>query len=132
VSELRRPERADANVSAWAGLIPRTQIFLSAITILELEIGVLASERRDAEQGRYLRQWLDKRVLPRFDGRVLPVDLAVARACARFHVPDRRSQHDAMIAATALVHGMVVVTRNVKDFEATGVELLNPWTTSYR
>ena len=102
-------------------------LFLSAITILELETGALLVERRDPAQGAILRAWLDGHVLPAFAGRVLAVDTAVAQRCARLHVPDPRADRDALIAATALVHGMTVVTRNVADFEPTGVPTLNPW-----
>lgn len=94
---------------------------------MELETGVLQIERRDTAQGALLRAWLDGHVLPEFAGRVLPVDTAVAQRCARLHVPDRRSERDALIAATALVHGMTVVTRNVADFVETGVAIVNPW-----
>ncbi|MGE0667431.1 MAG: type II toxin-antitoxin system VapC family toxin [Sphingomonadales bacterium] len=127
VSELRRPARADANVAAWADSIPAAQFYLSAISLLEIERGVLQVERRDARQGKVLRRWVDEQILTRFDARILPVDTAVAIRCARLHVPDPRSERDALIAATALVHGMTVVTRNVGDFVATGVELVNPW-----
>lgn len=74
-----------------------------------------------------MRSWLDGQVLTAFEGRILSVDGAVAVRCARLHVPDPRSERDALIAATALVHGMTVVTRNTADFETTGVALLNPW-----
>lgn len=129
VSELRKAKvgRADANVTAWARTVPAGSLFLSAITLLELETGVLRVERRDLQQGAVLRAWLERHVLPAFAGRILPVDLAVAQRCARLHVPDPRAERDALIAATALVHGMTVVTRNVSDFESTGVPLLNPW-----
>jgi toxin FitB len=129
VSELRKAKSGKAHplVTAWAAHIPAGSLYLSAITLLELEMGVLQLERRDAVQGMILRAWLDGHVLPAFAGRVLAVDAAVALQCARLHVPDKLSERDAMIAATALVHGMTVVTRNVADFEASGVPLLNPW-----
>ena len=129
VSELRKAKagKADANVSTWAGSVPFGSLFISAITLLELEIGVLQVERRDAAQGSILRAWLDRHVLPAFHDRILPIDVVVARRCARLHVPDPRAERDALIAATALVHGMTVVTRNVSDFQHTGVPLLNPW-----
>lgn len=129
VSELRKAKagKADKNVTAWAASQPAVSLFLSAITILELETGVLLAERRDARQGAVLRTWLDDHVLPTFVGRVLPVDTAVAQRCARLHVPDPRSDRDSLIAATALVHGMTVATRNVADFNPTGAALLNPW-----
>ncbi len=131
VSELRKAKagKADRNVAAWASKVPASSLFVSAITILELETGVLLVLRRDPKQGALLRAWLDEAVLPAFSGRVLPVDTAVARQCAALHVPDPRSERDALIAATAMVHNMIVVTRNVADFEATGAPLLNPWDT---
>ncbi|WP_228974168.1 type II toxin-antitoxin system VapC family toxin [Paraburkholderia gardini] len=127
VSELRVPKRADINVLAWASSQPVAAQFLSAITVLELELGVLRMERKDAVQGAALRTWLDGQVLPQFAGRVLAFDQSVAMRCAKLHVPDPRAERDAVIAATALVHGMTVVTRNTDDFILTGVPLLNPW-----
>jgi predicted nucleic acid-binding protein len=130
VSELRRAKagKADPHVVAWGESMPVASLFLSVITLLELEMGVLLIERRDPAQGAILRAWLDGQVLPAFTGRILAIDTAVARRCARLHVPDPRSDRDALIAATALVHGLTVVTRNVADFEPMDVELLNPWT----
>ncbi len=132
VSELRKAKagKADRGVTAWASGVPAESLFVSVITILELETGVLLVQRRDPEQGALLRAWLDQHVLPAFSGRVLAVDTAVAQRCAALHVPDPRSERDALIAATALVHHMTVVTRNVADFEAIGVPLLNPWDTA--
>jgi predicted nucleic acid-binding protein len=129
VSELRKAQagKADANVTAWAANVPAASLFVSVITILELEIGVRLVERRDAKQGVILRAWMDGRVLTAFADRVLPVDTAVALECASLHVPDPRAERDALIAATALVHGMTVVTRNVTDFEPMGVSVLDPW-----
>jgi predicted nucleic acid-binding protein len=127
ISELRRPDKADRNVVAWAGTVPAASFFLSAISILEIELGVLLIARKDVAQGAVLRAWIDNQILPRFDGRILAVDTAVAQRCARLHVPDRRAERDALIAATALVHGLTVVTRNVADFEPVGDALLNPW-----
>lgn len=130
VSELRRAKTGKANlhVVGWAERVSVASLFLSAVTVLELEMGVLLIERRDPAQGTLLRAWLEERVLPAFAGRILPVDTAVARRCARLHVPDPRSERDALIAATALVHGLTVVTRNVADFAPMGVEILDPWT----
>jgi predicted nucleic acid-binding protein len=101
---------------------------LSAITVQELEIGVLLAERRDPSQGAVFRIWLDSHVIPAFAGRILPIDFAVAQRSARLHIPDPRPVRDGLIAATALVHGMTVVTRNLADFESSEVRLLNPWT----
>ncbi|MGI4977909.1 MAG: type II toxin-antitoxin system VapC family toxin [Janthinobacterium lividum] len=129
VSELRRARtgRADARVVAWANGVLAASLFVSVVTVLELEQGVLLAERRDAAQGRVLRRWLDTQVMPAFEGRVLPIDVAVALRCAALHVPDRRGERDALIAATAPVHGMAVATRNVADFAPTGVRLVDPW-----
>jgi len=129
LSELRKVRlgKADANVAAWAESVDAADLFISAITIMELELGVLSVERRDAAQGAMLRAWLEQHVLPEFSERTLPVDTAVAQRCARLHIPDRRGERDALIAATALVHGMAVVTRNVADFKPTGVTIINPW-----
>ncbi|WP_099122453.1 type II toxin-antitoxin system VapC family toxin [Xenorhabdus sp. KK7.4] len=129
VSELRkiRAGKADPNVAAWAEKVDAADLFVSAITIMELELGILLIERKDATQGTILRAWLEQHVLPEFSERTLPVDTAVAQRCARLHVPDKCSERDALIAATALVHGMTIVTRNVADFQASGVTILNPW-----
>ena len=129
VSELRkiRVGKADARVAKWADTVDATDLYLSAITIQELEIGILLAEHRDARQGAILRAWLNRHVLPAFAGRILIIDTAVAQRSARLHVPDPRPLRDGLIAATALVHGMTIVTRNVADFEPTGVVILNPW-----
>lgn len=129
LSELRkiRIGKADVNVAAWTESVDAANLFVSAITIMELELGVLSIERKDAAQGAILRSWLEQQVIPEFAGRTLSVDTAVAQRCARLHVPDKRGERDALIAATALVHGMTVVTRNVADFKPTGVSILNPW-----
>jgi toxin FitB len=130
VSELRRPGRAHPNVVAWASRTPVSQLFLSAITVLELELGALLLARRDDVQGQIIRAWLDGQVLPSFAGRVLPVDTHVALRCAHLHVPDPRAERDSLIAATALVHAMTIVTRNVADFASSGVRVINPWEAS--
>lgn len=129
ISELRkvRAGRADRNVSAWARSVPAASLFLSVIVVQELEIGTLLAERRNPPQGAILRAWLDEHVLSVFAERILPVDTTVARRSAALHVPDPRPIRDGLIAATAFVHGMTVVTRNVADFAPTGVSILNPW-----
>jgi predicted nucleic acid-binding protein len=129
VSELRKANsaRVDGGVKAWAESVDKEATFLSAITLLELELGTLLLERRDPVQGKVLRSWLENRVIPAFAGRILAVDTPVALKCAGLHVPNPCSYRDSLIAASAIVHGMTVVTRNVSDFEPTGVALLNPW-----
>ena len=129
VSELRkiRLGKADRHVAKWADSLDAAELYISVITVQELEICVLLAERRDPSQGAVLRAWLNDHVLPAFNDRILTVDIAVAQRSARLHVPNPRPVRDGLIAATALVHGMTVVTRNVADFEPTGVAVLNPW-----
>jgi toxin FitB len=129
LSELRKAPtgKADPNVMAWAESVAEGSLFISVITVLEIETGILLIARRDAAQGKPLRSWLEDHLLPAFSGRILPVDLAIARHCAGLSIPDPRPRRDGLIAATAFVHRMTVVTRNVTDFASTGVEVLNPW-----
>jgi hypothetical protein len=129
VSELRKAKagKADSKVTRWAKDTSTLSLFISVITVLELEMGVLQIERRDPIQGAMLREWLDQHVLPAFQNRIVRIDEPVARQCARFHVPDPMSERDALIAATARVHHMTVVTRNTSDFQSSGISLLNPW-----
>ena len=130
VSELRkiRHGKSDRHVAAWAEAVDAVDLYLSVVTIQELEIGILLIERRDPSQGAMFRSWLTGHVLPAFSGRILDVDTAVALRSARHHVPDPSPVRDGLIAATALVHGMTVVTRNTADFAPSGVKTLNPWT----
>ena len=129
ISELRKlgDGKADGRVAAWISSRDAASFYLSALTLMELEIGILRIERREAAQGERLRTWMDRHVLPEFLERTLPVDSAVALKCARLHVPDPRAERDALIAATALVYGMTVVTGNVTDFQATGAQIVDPW-----
>lgn len=127
VSELRKTTNADAAVRSWAEATPSTLFWFSTICLLELEIGILRLARRDPAQADRLRGWLEERLFPQFGERIFGVDMAIARRCAALHVPDPRPERDALIAATALVHGLTVVTRNTADFEPLGVKLFNPW-----
>ena len=127
VSELRRARRTDPNVAAWAESVLQEDMFLSSVTILELEMGALRLARRDGDRGRAIQRWIQNRVLPAFADRILAVDTNVALRGAQLHVPNPRPYRDSLIAATALVHGLIVATRNRVDFETMAVPLLNPW-----
>lgn len=129
VSELRKQTKANNIVIAWGRIVSSSSLFLSVITILEIEMGVLQKERQDPAQGAILRTLLNSHVIPAFSERILFIDVAVSQRCAKLHIPAPRYERDALIAATSLVHGMTVVTRNIKDFEETGVEFFNPWET---
>ncbi len=127
LSELRPGKpKPSPQVRAWASTVPESQFFLSSITILEQEKGILQLERKTPPQGSALRTWLEA-VRKAFEGRILPFTAEAAMRCAPMHVPDPKDYRDSMIAATALEHGFAVVTRNVGDFEGTGVKLINPW-----
>ena len=127
ISELRKDTRAHRKVQAWQATVPRATMLLSSVTIMELKIGVLLKERKDPQQAAIFREWLEKVVLVEFQNRILHIDTQVALRCASLHVPKTRSYRDAFIAATALEHGLTVVTRNVADFEGTGAAIVNPW-----
>src|ERR1035437_10166157 len=127
ISEMRKTERAHAKVKKWAGSVDATALFLSAVSVLEMEIGVCRIERRDRKQGLVLRTWVQTRVVPRLGGGIIAVETQVALKCAALPVPDPRSYRDSLIAASAIIHEMTVVTRNIADFEPMGVAVLNPW-----
>jgi predicted nucleic acid-binding protein len=129
LSELRKAgsNRANLNVINWASKQSVSGLFISAITILEIEMGILQLERKDSKQACKYRTWLESHVLPTFSEKILPFDTSVALQCAQLHVPDPKSERDAMIAATALVHGLTLVSRNEKDFKHIDMKVINPW-----
>ena len=130
VSEIRKiaSGRADRNVTAWARRVNASQTYLSAISVSELEYGVILTERRDPDAGAILRAWLDNDVLEEFKHQILPVDTAVALCAASLRVPDPTPVADALIAATALGHSMTLATRNTKDFQRFAeLMIINPW-----
>ena len=131
VSALRRRHLVEPRVLAWIDATPDVDMFISSVTLLEIEYGALLRRHRDEVQGRLFFDWIRGLVLPSFAGRILPFDAEAALLCAALHVPDPRPERDAMIAATALHHGMIVVTRNVRDFVPMGVPVLNPWEHSH-
>ena len=129
VSESRKlgTARVDRNVALWLGRIDAEATFLSAMTLFELERGIQQMERRDAAQGLMLRRWFGDQIMPTYEGRILSLSAAVALVCASLHIPDPKSERDAWIAATAIDTGLTLVTRNVADFSAMGVALINPF-----
>jgi predicted nucleic acid-binding protein len=128
VSELRKAScGANENVVRWRLKVDSTELYLSAITIQELELGILLLERRDAFAGGVLRDWMQNHILSLYNRRIIPIDSKIAQRSAALHVPRSHPWADALIAATALVHGMTIVTRNVNDFQSTGARLINPW-----
>ncbi|MBK2124529.1 type II toxin-antitoxin system VapC family toxin [Fangia hongkongensis] len=129
ISELRKAavKKADINVVKWASSVSASELFVSSISILELEIGILSKQRKDKPQGDILRAWMDSHVMPAFADRILAFDANVAKKCARLHIPDPKSDRDAMIGATALLHGMTLVTRDIADFKWMKLSCINPW-----
>jgi toxin FitB len=129
LSELRKiaAGKADKKFTNWANSLDSAELYLSTITIQEIEIGILLLERKDLRQASVFRRWLEEQVLPSFEKRILSVDVSVARRSASFYVPDPRPIRDSLIAATSVVHAMTMVTRNVADFQLPGVKVLDPW-----
>lgn len=130
VSQFHKPQ-PDQGVLAWVAGQDETDLFISVITVMEIEIGIKRLERRDPEQASRLQRWLDQAVLGGFEGRIEPIDLDVARRCAASHVPDPAPERDALIAATAASRGFTVATRNDRDFRRLGIPVLNPFGESH-
>lgn len=131
LSELRKAgsNKANANVIEWAKDKATSNLFISSISVLEIEMGILQLKRKDPKQAAIYSTWLNDHVLKAFSDRVLPFDTSIALKCAQLHVPNPKSERDAMIAATCIVHGFALVSRNEKDFQHINVELINPWLT---
>jgi toxin FitB len=127
VSEARRPARLPRPVTDWFASTNAETMFISVATLLEIEVGVQRLERRDQSQGAVLRRWQSLSLTPSFDGRILPFTEQIANCCAAMHVPDPRPLLDSMIAATAIIHKLTLVTRNVADFAGMSVRVFNPW-----
>lgn len=127
ISEMRRPRHTNQGVKAWLASVDGATLYTSAAVIMELERGVLRIERKDTRQGAVLRTWLEQTVKPAFNGRILPIDEHTAAICARLHIPDPAPENDAWISASAIQHGLTLVTRNTADFAASGARLLNPF-----
>ena len=128
VSELRKKQsgRANPHVIQWAETVATAQLYLSAVTIFEIEMGIQKVSLR-GDQSERLRIWLADHVMTAFAGRILSIDQHVAMLFAKMMVPTTRPYRDALIAATAQYHGYIVVTRNTKDFARLPVQTLNPW-----
>jgi len=127
LSALRRRDKADPRFAAWVSTTRPEDMHLSTLSLFEVRVGALRVARRDPRQGQDLNRWIDHFVLQAFAGRILSIDADIALRCAALHIPDPRPVIDSLIAATALEHGLTVVTRNVADFRPLGVPVLNPW-----
>ena len=129
ISEIRKMPKGkcDQGVEQWVKTTSQNLMFTSAVVLMELERGILAMERKDMAQGTMLRTWFEKDVLPAFQSKILSVNEQTARICAKLHIPDHTPENDAWVAASAIQHNLVLVTRNTDDFARTGVRLLNPF-----
>lgn len=128
ISELRKPPgRVHAGVAGWANSLPEDSVFISSISVFEIEKGIQLKQRTDPIQAARLRSWFDDQVRVQFASRILPFCEETALVAARMHIPDPKAAADSFIAATAQVHNLIVATRNVSDFANMGVELINPW-----
>lgn len=130
ISEMRKIDsgRADSHVSTWIDEQDASDLYVSVVTLAELDYGIRLKQRRDPNQSLFLRRWFNHSVLPFFEDRIVTIDFQIAMKYSEINVPNHLPDRDSWIAATALVHTFVVVTRNTKDFEASGVALYNPWT----
>lgn len=129
ISEIRKIPSGKANpqLTQWAQNCAADEMFVSVITLMELHKGILSMKRKDAMQGEHLQNWFQTQVLPSYQGRILPITTEIALRCGALHVPNPQPAFDSLIAATALVHNLIVVTQNIRDFDSTGVNLINPF-----
>lgn len=129
LSELRKGDRMDRGVRAWIEGVDVDDLYTSVLAIGEIRRGIEGLRRRDPASASAIEQWL-LRMLESFDERVVPVDARVADRWGVLGVPDPLPVIDGLLAATALVHGLTLVTRNVRDVAATGVATLDPFASS--
>lgn len=132
ISELRKIKIGKANkgLEIWSKNHNKKIMFLSVISLLELEIGALSLERKDPKQGTVIRMWIDEIIKPKFKDRIIPVSTKTVLICSKMHIPNRKSITDSLIAATAIEHNLTVITRNEKDFEETGAKIFNPFSSN--
>ena len=130
ISDMRKIDsgRADSHVSTWIDELDASDFYVSVVTLAELDYCIRFKHRRYPNQSLFLRRWFNHSVLPFFEDRIVTIDFQVAMKYSEINVPNHLPDRDSWIAATALVHNFVVVTRNTKDFEASGVALYTPWT----
>lgn len=128
VSELRKGLRCDPRVAAWFRRVPADEIYFSVLTVGEVRKGIESIRRRDIPAAENLEAWLDE-LVTNYGDRLLPIDQGIAEQWGHLNVPDPLPVIDGLLAATAMVHGLILVTRNLKDVERTGVDCLDPFST---
>lgn len=130
LSELRKGKTAkiNPNVEKWAESVKLSDLYISVITLQEIQTGILLLERKDETQAKILQTWFNEYVRVSFKDRTLDVCQSVALLCSNLHVPNPRPYADSLISATAQWHGFSLVTRNIDDFTGQNINLINPWT----
>jgi toxin FitB len=117
-------------VKEWFTAQQSQDLYISVISLFEIERGILLLQRRDKPQAAILQKWFAQKLKPEFKSQTLGIDERIASECAALHVPDPKPYMDALIAATARVHDFTLITRNTKDFEPMGARCINPWVLS--